>query len=239
MTRSIAEKHFPLQLPETTKGATHKLRFGYFTPEQRVAVKARHDQMRRHEQAKADEVLWAVDGKEYNRFGMMELLVALVSGGGDLVEVCSDKEFPSLAEVRSWYKWHPDFRTAMEEAKEIRGEILGEKGLKVLMDLGKDENGESVPFDPQEVTLAKAQRDALASHAARLNPDYVEKKVFEHREQIADRSIDELMAMNREMLRQHPALRDIVRDSIIIDVDGVSDEPNSGPNQDGSQESSE
>ncbi len=239
MTRSIAKKHFPLNLPETTKATTHKLRFGYFTPEQRVAIKARHDQMRRHEQAKADEVLWVVDGREYNRFGMMELLIALVSAGGDEVEICGDAEFPSLAEVRSWFKWHPDFRIAMESAKEIRGEILGEKGLKVLMDVGRDESGKCVPFDPQEVTLAKAQRDALASHAARLNPDYVEKKVFEHREPIADRSIDELIAMNKQLLKQHPALREIIKDSIVIDVEEVADERNAEPDSDGPQESSE
>jgi hypothetical protein len=223
MPKSKAEKAFPLLLPETTKRTTHKLRFGYFSPEQRVAIKARHDQMRRHEQAKADEILWTVDGKEYNRFGMMDLIIALVAAGGDLVEVCSDKEMPSLAEVRSWYKWHPDFKLAMEEAQTARGEILGEKGLKVLMSLGQDEDGNYCPFGAEEVTLAKAQRDALASHAARINQEFIEKKVFEHRDPVADRSIEELIALSKSMLKNHPALRDIVKDAIVLDVE-VADE---------------
>ena len=127
-------------------------------PVQRAMMQTKLRKKMEAKRAKAEEVLWTIDGKGHDRYDMMNLLVHLVSEGYSLVEICEDNDFPSLMEVRSWMPNHPSFERDFLDAEKIRGEILGEQALRVAM----DSTGHTVAAD-------KLRYEALSKAAARLN----------------------------------------------------------------------
>lgn len=152
-----------------------------------------------NKRAKADEVLWHVDGKGYDRYDMMALLVHLVSEGYSLVELCEDGDFPSLMEVRSWMPNHPSFERDLLEAEKIRGEILGEQALRIAID-PEDRNPQS----------NKLRYEALSKAAARLNARYQDKQIIQTEDKTNHMTEEQIAERLRAMMEASPELAEII-----------------------------
>lgn len=153
--------------------------------------------------AKADEVAWHIDGKGFDRYDMMNLLVHLVSEGYSLVELCEDGDFPSLMEVRSWMPNHPSFERDLLEAEKIRGEILGEEALRI-----------AVTPDDRNPQSNKLRYEALSKAAARLNSRYQDKQIIQTEDKTNQLSEEQIMERLRAMMDASPELAEIIRPTL-------------------------
>ena len=187
-----------------------------YSPSQSMAIKVRHSQARERGKADASALLWEFDGRHWNRYQIMELLVARVAEGESLVDICKDTAFPTLREVRGWYRNHPAFLEEMLEAEACRGAILGELALTTV-------EGE---YDKDDVPRRKLQHDAYAKHAARLNTEYQDKQVIKQEGELDRLSQDQLQARLASLLEANPALKElfemprVIQDAEILDASG-------------------
>lgn len=170
----------------------------------------RHKEMLRNAKAAADEFLWEIDGKRYDRYHMMELLVLMVGEGMALADICADDRFPSLAEVRSWEKNHPQFAEDMSLAEMVRGEILAEHSLRVTMDL--DEHGGEVTKN--EITKAKLQHEALKEHAAYFNKRFVAKTINEVKDTTNELTEEQAKQRLAAIMKANPAIAETIMKSM-------------------------
>jgi len=164
-----------------------------------------------HKKAKADEVLWKIDGEGYDRYQMMNLLVHLVSEGYSLAEICEDCDFPTLKEVREWCPNHPGFERDLIEAEKVRGEILDTLALKVAMDSTN-----------QTVAADKLRYEALSKTAARLNSKFQDKQVVQTEDKTAHMTEEQITERLRAMMEANPELSDIIGNTL-------EDKPNDIP----------
>ncbi len=153
--------------------------------------------------ARAEEILWHIDGKGFDRYDMMNLLVHLVSEGYSLVELCQDGDFPSLMEVRSWMPNHPSFERDLLDAEKVRGEILGEEALRIAVD-PEDRNPQS----------NKLRYEALSKAAARLNSRYQDKQIIQTEDKTNQLSEEQIMERLRAMMDASPELAEIIRPTL-------------------------
>ncbi len=156
-----------------------------------------------NKRAKAEEVLWRIDGKGYDRYEMMALLVHLVSEGYSLVELCEDNDFPGLMEARSWMPNHPSFERDLLEAEKIRGEILGEEALRIAV-APEDRNPQS----------NKLRYEALSKAAARLNSRYQDKQVVQTEDKTNQLTEEQTIERLRAMMDANPELAEIIRPAL-------------------------
>lgn len=156
-----------------------------------------------HKRAKADEVLWYIDGEGHDRYQMMNLLVHLVSEGYSLAEICEDNDFPTLKEVREWCPNHPGFERDLIEAEKVRGEILGEMALQVAMGASN-----------QTVAADKLRYEALSKSAARLNQKYQDKQVVQTEDKTDRMTEEQIRERLVAMVEAHPELAAIITPSL-------------------------
>lgn len=173
-----------------------------------------------NKRAKAEEVLWRIDGKGYDRYDMMALLVHLVSEGYSLVELCEDSDFPSLIEVRSWMPNHPSFERDLLEAEKIRGEILGEQALRIAID-PDDRNPQS----------NKLRYEALSKAAARLNSRYQDKQIIQTEDKTSQMSEEQIAERLRAMMEASPELAEII--SPVLEMKRGTEVPPLGESSEG------
>lgn len=188
---------------------SYKIRFANPKKWQTQAMMTRHNNSIARAKAAADEELWTINDKKYDRYNMMALLVAMVSEGYSLVEICDDDAYPSLSEVRSWEKNHPQFVEDMRFAETLRGERLAERGLKALTDLECNEEASA-----NDIKKAGLVHESLTKHAAFFNKKYTPKAV-QQVEDITDK-LSEEQARQRLMaiIRENPAIADVVKKSM-------------------------
>lgn len=138
---------------------------------------------------------WIVDGLILNRQKMMQYIVAQVSMGNSLPEICDVRGMPSMQEVYSWFDNHPDFLKDYDRAEEIRGHRMGEKAIEIAKDT-----------DRENVSADKLKVETLLKAAARANKRYQEKQIVETRDEYASMSPDQVRARVRAMLEADPSL---------------------------------
>lgn len=193
-----SSRKYPAKLTEAEIKTSYKARYGYYDQNQCKAIYARHKNALLKEEADCRDRVWNIGGLWMNRYELMDYIVIMLSEGMDLVTLCDQEEFPTLAQVQKWYKRHPDFRIAVEEAERIRGIRLGEDQIKVMMDA-----------NPVTATLAKAQSDALGKAAARLNAKYQDKQVVQTENITEYLSLTQIEAKIANLVDQFPALKTI------------------------------
>lgn len=153
-----------------------------------------------NKRASAEEILWHIDDKGYDRYDMMALLIHLVSEGFGLVEICDDGDFPSLHEVRSWYGNHPSFQRDLEEAEKTRGEILGENALQLAL-----------ASTNHTVAADKLKYEALSKAAARLNDKYQDKQVVKTEDATSRMTDEQIRERLRSIMEANPDLASVIR----------------------------
>ncbi len=190
---------------ERQKANSYNARLPTREPWVMARMMTRHLNSIRNAKKVADDFLWEIDGKPYNRYKMMELLVLMVGEGIALADICEDERFPSLAEVRGWEKNHPQFVEDMQLADAVRGEKLIERALRVTTELDDKED-----LGANDIKKASLQHEALTKHAAYFNKKFTPKAV-QQVEDITPR-LNEEQAKQRLMaiIRDNPSIGEAV-----------------------------
>ena len=194
-----------------------------FSPSVANGIKTRHEQARERGMKDASEILWHIDGRTWNRYQMMALLVAKVAEGEQLVTITKDPAYPTLREVRGWYANHPDFLDEMQEATLCGGDIdMNRARLEVESVTEKD-----------DVPAAKLRSEFYERSAARLNAAHQNKQVVKNEDPLDSLTEDQLKLRLVAMVSANPALQKLlgpqevsnVQDAVILPQDtiGVSE----------------
>lgn len=173
---------------------------------------ATHRAARERAMLAASTPAWKYDGREWNRYQMMELLVARVSEGEDLVDITADPALPTLREVRSWYKNHPDFYREMQEALECRGDHAMAKARRAV----------DAVEEKDDVPAAKLKMEFYEREAARLNQEHQNKTVVKKEGELDNLNEEQLQMRLNAILEAHPELRKRisgpVQDAVVIEA---------------------
>ncbi len=152
------------------------------------------------------------------RYEVMEYLVGCMEMSGmSLEELLASHEqevneygaaFPTLAEVRRWEKFHPEFAKAMKFAEEIRGEILTEAAVRTVLDSPETR-------DPRRIKL---EYDALKNHGAILNPKFKDKQVIQTEDITDNMTREQLLAQIKAMADKHKEIKEVIEGEVIQDA---------------------
>jgi hypothetical protein len=187
---------------------------GLYDQSTAMQIKKRHDSARERGRKEASEPQFDVHGKFMNRYEMMSLLVDQVASGvGSLPELCENEGYPTLKEVRGWYKHHPDFEREMKEAEACLGAIRGEESIRVVA------NKEGKALDKDEVPGAKLLSETLLKSAARLNPEYQDKQVIKNETELDRMTIDQMVDRLNALMESNPELKGFLAAPAIKDAD--------------------
>ena len=153
------------------------------------AILAGHKAALERAKKNALEKIWnVVPGEEpLNRFELMDLMITMIHNKMSLPKICEQEGFPTIREVYGWYKRHPDFYVAVQEAKRARGESLGEEAIEIV--------DNATPLD---ANVAKLRHDAYIKAAARMNSEFREKtslEIVDNTENLSIEQIEERLSM--------------------------------------------
>jgi len=190
-------KKYPVTLPPESRETSEKVRFGMYEDKQRKAILARHKQSKLNESTDAKEKRFLVAGDYVDRYDCMEYLVAMVSEGSRLSDLCKEDEMPTLREVAHWRKWHAEFEREMKLAESCRGLRSGERAEKLAEDATNDDNA----------AIVKLKYEALSKTAARLNADFQEKKIIQTEDITNKMSYEQIAEEIKALTKQFPALK--------------------------------
>ncbi len=166
--------------------------FGDEAAKRKLQAYNRHIKERKME---ANKVEWVVGGKNFNRYKMMDFIVARVANGESLPKVCEAEEMPSMQLVYSWFENHPDFEKAYKRAEEVRGHKLGEQALQTALDT-----------DRENVAADKLRFEALSKAAARTNNRFQDRQVIEQKDEYSTMDASQIRSRIEAMVRANPEL---------------------------------
>lgn len=155
-------------------------------------------------------------GKSFvlSRYEVMEYIIDMVSQGHSLPSIVQwhidECPFPTVAEIRTWCKMHPDFERELLEADRSRGEHLGELALDVVMEAPDEE-------DPRKTKL---KHEALSKHAARLNQRYQDKQVQQVEDVTANMTREDLLNRLKSLASKHKEVETLAFGVGVEDVPG-------------------
>lgn len=138
---------------------------------------------------------YVVNGKAFTIYQMMEYIIAQVSSGESLPDVCNDPGMPDMKTIYSWFDNHPEFERDYYRAEEIRGHRMGEEALEVAR------RADRVNVNAQKLTV-----ETLSKFAARSNRRFQDKQVIEKPDEFANLTIDQIHARIARMLEANPSL---------------------------------
>lgn len=156
---------------------------------------AAYNRRRKERMLEAGNKEWFINGKNRNRYWVMESIVTEVSAGTSLKVICSDDQYPTMQQVYSWFKMHPDFKKAYEEAEEVRGHLLGEQALEIAL-----------KTDRENVQADKLKIETLSKFAARANTRFQDKQVTQNVDELATMSTEQIRARLQALYRANPEL---------------------------------
>lgn len=148
---------------------------------------------------KANKVEWQVEGKNFNRYRMMEYIVAQTANGDLLSAICEPESMPSMLEVYSWFSEHPAFEKEFKIAEMVRGHRLGDE----VEEIARGTDRENVAAD-------KLKTEVLSKAAARLNARFQDKQLVETKDEYSGLSEDQLKNRIRLMLQSNPDLQAMI-----------------------------
>jgi len=201
MTRPKQEidpkKVFPVTLPPTTKSTVDKMRRGVYSDLKIKELITRHKNSKLKENGDAADKRFLILGEPADRFEYMLFIVAMVSEGMQVTDICELEGSPTLLEVRHWRKWHSNFDKELKEAEACRGERLGEESLQVALDTTDESNA----------AIAKLKSETLAKAAARLNSEFQERKLIQTEDITDHQTYEQLMSRWNTLSKQFPELK--------------------------------
>lgn len=175
-------------------------------------VRGRFDAAKSRAKAEAADKVFLLNGRKMNRYDMMEHVVNMIYSGYSIpriIDECADPEsiMPTGQEIASWYKWHPDFKTGVDEAEKYRAEVLADRALGVVMGLMTD----SKEPTRNQIASAKLVKETLMEQASALSEKYSPKT----RQQIEDVTErlrpEEVKARIEARLEENPELREVMK----------------------------
>lgn len=192
-----SKKRFPAKLTTSERKSSYRARLDANMDETvRKQIFSRYRNAIEKEKCAADEKVWHIDGMLMNRYELMEYISIMVAEGLDKVKLTKQEGWPTLSQVEAWYKRHPDFRVAMDNAERLRGAILGESAVDEVMSA-----------EPHTAGLAKIRAETLGKAAARMNSKYQDKQVIETTDISELMNRDQIEDKIRSLHERYPALK--------------------------------
>src|ERR1035437_6390127 len=204
-TAGTPSRKYPYHVPLKIKAKGYEIRlaaqFGDTASKYKLQAYNRRIKERKMEANKSE---WVVEGRSFNRYKLMDFIVARVANGESLPQVCESDAMPSMQQVYSWFSEHPAFEKEYNRAEEVRGHILGEEALQTARDT-----------DRENVAADKLKFEALSKAAARSNTRYQDRTVAKIEDEFANLSADQIKDRIQRILRLNPELAGMVpRDAI-------------------------
>ena len=195
-TAGTPRRKYPFHVPKKEKAKGYEIRlaaqFGDAKAKSKLQAYNRRIKERRMEANKSE---WVVEGRNFNRYKMMDFIVSRVANGESLPKVCESEAMPSMLEVYSWFESHPDFEKAYRRAEEVRGHLLGEESLTIARET-----------DRENVAADKLKVETLAKAAARANARFQDKQVVKTEDEFANMSAEQIKSRIDRILSQNPEL---------------------------------
>lgn len=195
VTKGTPADKFKYRTSPKDKAKSYELRlsaqFGDARAKGKLQAYNRRIKERKMEASKVD---WVIEGKTFNRYGMMEFLVSRIANGESLPSVCESEAMPSMLEVYSWRDNHPEFAVALLRAEEVRGHMLGERALEVALST-----------DRENVGADKLKYEALSKAAARTNRMFQDRQVVEQKDEYANLTEEQLRDRVTRLLAANPS----------------------------------
>ena len=138
---------------------------------------------------------WVVAGHSFNRYKMMNFIVARTANGELLSEVCSEDGMPSVMQVYSWFENHPEFERQFRLAEMARGYMLGDEVERIARGT-----------DRENVSADKLKTEVLSKAAARLNPKFQDKQLVEQRDEYQSMTREQILERIKRMVEANPDL---------------------------------
>jgi hypothetical protein len=187
---------YPYKTSPKDKKKSYELRltaqFGNDAAKHKLQAYNRQIKERKMEANKSE---WVVEGRHFNRYKMMDFIIARVAGGESLPDATKSEDMPSMQMVYSWFDNHPDFEKAYRRAEEIRGHRLGEDALQTALDT-----------DRENVAADKLKFEALSKAAARTNNRFQDKVVNEIKDEYSSMTPDQIRTRIQRMIEGSPDL---------------------------------
>jgi len=143
---------------------------------------------------------WEINGKPFNRYKMMEWIVAQTAAGELLSDLCKKASMPSMLQVYSWFDNHPEFETAYRRAERARGHLLGDEVERTARNT-----------DRENVTADKLKCEILGKAAARLNERFQDKAVVQNKDDYSALSADQIKERILRMAESNPELLSLLK----------------------------
>ena len=166
--------------------------FGDRKAKEKLAAYNRRQKELRMEAGKSE---WIVAGHSFNRYKMMNFIVARTANGELLSEVCSEEGMPSVMQVYSWFENHPEFERQFRLAEMARGHMLGDEVERIARGT-----------DRENVSADKLKTEVLSKAAARLNPKFQDKQLVEQRDEYQSMTREQILERIKRMVEANPDL---------------------------------
>ena len=198
--KSTPQRTFPYHVSSKDRKKSYELRlaaqFGDRKAKEKLAAYNRRQKELRMEAGKSE---WVVAGHHFNRYKMMNFIVARTANGELLSEVCSEEGMPSVMQVYSWFENHPEFERQFRLAEMARGHMLGDEVERIARGT-----------DRENVSADKLKTEVLSKAAARLNPRFQDKQLVEQRDEFKDASREQILDRIKRMVEANPHLLDAI-----------------------------
>jgi hypothetical protein len=195
-SKGSPREKYPYKTDPKMKKKSYEIRlaaqFGDAASKKRLAS---YNRQRRERMLEANNKDWMVDGRAYNRYNIMDVIVTRVAAGESLPHVCDHNGMPSILTVYSWFKNHPNFEKAMVDAEAVRAHILGEKALEIAMDT-----------DRENVAADKLKVETLSKFAARGNARFQDKQTIQTVDEYSTMTEQQIKDRIQALLRANPEL---------------------------------
>ena len=218
------DREFPVKLTEKERESSETARFGKYDPATAKMVVTKHRESLKKAKADAVEKVWSIDGDPSNRYEVMQYLVSMVSEGVRLPQLCDADGMPPLIEVRRWFKRHPDFKAALDEAKEAMAERYVDHAMNILQEAEPDRTG-----------LAKAESELAMKMAGMMSEEFKEKKIIQTEDISHTWTEAQILARMRVLTDSDPALKEEFKKLIssnIIDAEICDEQGSEGDGHD-------
>ena len=144
----------------------------------------------------AYKTLFRIDGEDWTKLEVMERICQEIAGGASLMQACRVPGMPSPRSVMAWAKADGGFKSQLEDAEQVRGQVLAEGAIELAMAVS----------DPKDAPMVKIQVEAHKWMASKLNVKFSDRQVIEHKHELESVPTDELQARLKAALAAHPEL---------------------------------
>ena len=154
-----------------------------------------YNRMQKERKMEPGRERWVVNGQEFNRYAMMEYIVAQTAAGELLSDICKGARMPTMLQVYSWFDNHPEFETQFRRAERARGHLLGDEVERTAKNT-----------DRENVSADKLKCEILGKAAARLNERFQDKAVVQNKDDYSALTADQIKERILRMAEGNPEL---------------------------------